>query len=211
MVKKLIEPKYEIIQDGGVTFKVTNNKFFIWAPKKDTEFELLIGTLEYAGVVKKRFKHPRNKTIFHERDSFKYFIIVQVEMLNPKSEDQGTLDFFLESKLYNRAYVFENKETENLIEKIIYQYTEGDKVRLLYRHGKYSIDESGREKVCDAPYWGIESQFTGSGPNGLFHEHPITGRKFEVPFLHKGKKYVCPGCGRKAPKSIEMQMKLVNR
>lgn len=206
MIKK-IHQQCPVITQEGLTFKLSQNQYLIWKPQRDTAFERISGTLSHVGVTKKIYKHWADKRTPHQKDSQKYYLVMSFEKSLWNYEQTDAFESKNPGSWPNtdKAYIFESKEHGNVIEQVMYNFTEGDPLGILFKDGKFSIDTGDREKVCELPYWNIRNN---DNKVCLYHDHPLTERTFEVPFIKKGKKYVCQGCSRKPPKGVVMQMSL---
>ena len=199
--------------DGGITLRFVKGQYLVWKPNIKLDHEVLEGSLIHVGATKHSANSwNRNE---HEKDSTKYYIKVKLDrVVNVPGEKKNKDGYsFNPEPDLSTVYFFEpSKDKTFIIEKIIYHYNEGDKIRIAFRGKKFFIDERNIEKEDTSPYWSIKGTELQNGFRGVpwvEHHHPLTGRTFAAPLLRKSVKYICQGCGRRAPDRISMQMKLL--
>lgn len=207
MINKIKKYNESFITEGGISLRLAKNRYLVWEPKKENAFEFLEGKLIFVGAVKKAPRNIWNRTP-SEKDSFKYYLVISLNSRADLRED----DFLDDPRNSDIVYYFEKKEDENLIEKIIYTYKEGDNIRILYKDGKYKIEERNTEESNSPKGWTIkknEGYFTDH--YDILHYHPLTDKTFQAILLKRNRTHVCQGCGRKIPEHVKFQWKLLTK
>lgn len=217
MIHQIHTGQLPFTDDGGITLRFVKGQYLVWKPNIKLDHEILEGSLVHVGATKKSVSMWNKND--HEKDSTKYYIKVKLDRLvnipgieTSKENELDILGSGIDREL-DTVYFFEpSKDRTFIIEKIIYHYNEGDKIRIAFRGKKFFIDERNIEKEDTSPFWSIKGTEVHNGIRMIpwvEHHHPLTGRTFSAPLLRKSVKYVCQGCGRRAPNRIVTQMKLL--
>lgn len=210
MINNIRNGKLPFIDDGGITLRFVKGRYLVWKPNPKLDHEILEGSLIYVGATK---ASPNRWNRNHERDSDKYYVKIRLDRQIQIPGESSVIDQPFWDREMDTVYFFEPiKDNSYIIEKMIYHYSEGDRIRIAYRSKKYFIDERNIEIEDNSPFWSIKGTVKINGMSQVpwvEHHHPLTDRTFAAPLLRKSVKYVCQGCGRRAPQHIVTQMKLL--